>query len=427
MSRKQFSIFIAVGGLITLAAVLCTALVSCQAPSSNATQLEPTGPLSHMFLLRDFRSRRASSWNRAGMNKDNVVVSPGQTEVLLQETGAGCIKHFYWAYIEAKPEKREKLFRGAVLRAFWDGSAKPSIEVPIGDLFGVANGFLRPVKSLAFTTNPGSKGEPVSWGFNCYLPMPFAQGARIELENQSDEDVRVWFHIDYELYDAPGILHNASRLHAHWNRENPTKGIPFPEADDPRDRNNMNNLGQAGNVTGHENYEILNVKASGQFVGYFMTVVNFAADPRSWWGEGDDMIFIDGEDFPPSFHGTGSEEIFGGGACPAVEYTGPYTGFHTVENWIDETDKRKGAANRKWLGTNGLYRFHVNDPIRFRESIRVTIEHGHANNKTNDYSSVAFWYQEGINETLPPLAPIEERGFTTDYREPPAGAAKPGQ
>ena len=150
-----------------------------------------------------------------------------------------------------------------------------------------------------------------------------------------------------------------------------------------------------------------------------MTVVNFAADPWTWWGEGDDMIFIDGEDFPPSFHGTGSEEIFGGGACPAVEYTGPYTGFHMVENWIDESDLSEGADQKQWLGTNGLYRFHVNDPIRFKESIRVTIEHGHSNNKTNDYSSVAFWYQEGINQSLPPLAPFEQRGYTRDYREPP--------
>ena len=92
------------------------------------------------------------------------------------------------------------------------------------------------------------------------------------------------------------------------------------------------------------------------------------------------MIFIDGEGWPPSFHGTGSEEIFGGGACPTAEYAGPYTGFHLI-------------GNLDYSGKISMYRFYVNDPVRFRKSIRMTIEHGHANNFGNDYSSTAFWYQ----------------------------------
>ena len=87
----------------------------------------------------------------------------------------------------------------------------------------------------------------------------------------------------------------------------------------------------------------------------------------------------------------------------ATEYTGPYTGFHRVEN----------LGGERWLGTNGMYRFYLTDPLRFRTSIRVTIEHGHGNNKSNDYSSVAFWYQQGINANLPPLPPPTERSCTT--------------
>lgn len=367
---------------------------------SRRAGLTSAGFLSDTFLLRDFRSKRASSWNRTGKNQDFLAIPAGETRPLLLADGAGCIRHFYWAYIEGEEAKRHNLFRGVILRAFWDGAEAPSIEVPLGDLFGVSNGQVRPIKSLAFTTNPGHAMSDRSWGFNCYLPMPFARGARIELENQTDQTARVWFHIDYQLYeDSSAIPADAGRLHAQWNRANPTEGVPFPKGPDPR---NLTNRWQLENLSGKDNYEILDVEGDGQLAGYFLTVVNIQGDPWTWWGEGDDMVFIDGEGFPPSIHGTGSEEIFGGGACPAIEYTGPYTGFHRVEN----------LGGEQWLGTNGMYRFYLTDPLRFRKSIRVTIEHGHGNNKSNDYSSVAFWYQRGVNASLPPLAPLAERRCT---------------
>jgi hypothetical protein len=358
------------------------------------------GNLSEMVLLGDFTSKRASSWNRQGQNQDNVTIPPGETRVLMEESSAGSIDHIYWTYIEANQGRREMLFRGLVLRAYWDGVRTPSIEVPLGDFFGVSNGLLRPINSLAFVSNPGGVNRPNTRGFNCYLPMPFARGARIEIENQASEPTRIWFHIDYRLYGNPAAVpERAGRLHSLWRRENPTTALPSPESNEEADK--------LQNLTGKDNYVVLDVQGDGQFVGYFLTVVNLKTN-RPWWGEGDDMIFIDGEGFPPSIHGTGSEEIFGGGACPATEFTGPYTGFHCIENWTG-----------KWLGTNGMYRFYVNDPIRFRKSLRVTLEHGHANNRSNDYSSVAFWYQKGVNGKLPPLPAFSERRFRTDYM--PAG------
>ncbi len=357
------------------------------------------GLFAQASLIHDFQSKRASSWNQTGKNQDRLVLPAGETKVILEEEGAGCIKHIYWTYILKDKDRRDNLMRGFVFRAFWDGSEIPSIEVPIGDFFGVSNGLIRPLNSLAFTTNVGSEGDQTTWGFNCYLPMPFSEGARIELENQSDLKLPIWYHIDYELYDDDSVIpDNLGRLHALWNRENPTVGVPFEKSEDQL---NMRNRAQLVNLTGDENYVILEAIGNGLFVGYFLTVFNYQEDPWTWWGEGDDMIFIDGEGFPPSFHGTGSEEIFGGGACPAVEFTGLYTGFHCVENW----------NGKNWLGTNGTYRFHVQDPVRFREAIRVTIEHGHGNNKSNDYCSVAFWYHAGINQAFPSLPPFEERQF----------------
>jgi hypothetical protein len=325
------------------------------------------------------------------------MIAPGETLPLLEEKGAGCVRHFYWTYIEGNIEKRHNIFRGFVLRAFWDGRDAPSIEVPLGDFFGVSNGQVRPIKSLAFTTNPGSArmGRPswgISWGFNCYLPMPFESGARIEIENQGDAEGRIWYHVDYERLPKGSRLEGIGRLHAAWNRENPTEAVEIPSGQD-----------EIKNLSGDENYTILETPGNGQFAGYFLTVVN---NHRSWWGEGDDMIFIDGEPFPPSIHGTGTEEIFGGGACPAMEYSGPYTGFHCIEN--------KGSYD--FWGTNGMYRFYVTDPIRFRKSIKVTLEHGHGNDRANDYSSVAFWYQLDRTNAQPRLPGLSHRAV--NFQEP---------
>jgi hypothetical protein len=108
------------------------------------------------------------------------------------------------------------------------------------------------------------------------------------------------------------------------------------------------------------------------------------------------MILIDGDTWPPSVHGTGSEEVFGGGACPDSEYIGPYSGYHIV-------------ASPTFAGKNAMYRFYIADPVRFKKSIRVTIEHGHANNFSNDYSSTAFWYQSEPHSPFPALPEVSLR------------------
>lgn len=352
------------------------------------------GLFSDMCTLRNYTSKRSSSWDRTGRNDDFAVIRPGETETLLCEERSGCVKHIYWTYIcgNHRPELnaiRWNIFRGCVLRAYWDGEEIPAIEAPLGDFFGISNGMVRPIKSLSFVTNPGGGAiRDNSWGFNCYLPMPYSRGARIEIENQGEHDAQIWYHVDYERYDDPAAVSpDTCRLHAAFNRVNPTPPVGQPDG-----------AFQGTNLSGDDNYVIADIEADGQLAGYFMTVVN--KDPV-WWGEGDDMLFIDGESFPPSLHGTGTEEIFGGGACPTGEYTGPYTGFHCIES-------RAGYA---FWGTTGMYRFFVTDPIRFRKSLRATIEHGHNNDMANDYSSVAFWYQKGVNRRREKLTPLAGRGI----------------
>jgi len=349
--------------------------------------------LQHLFArnlvgLIDARTKRASSWDTTGRNADFLRIQPGENRVLADISGPGCITHFYFTMI--LPDMLD--FRQAVLRMFWDGEDSPSVEVPLGDFFCVGNCILRRFTSLMVTINAGA-GIQRNSGFNCYFPMPFADGARIEIENQSPRVLggragAFWYHIEYEEYDSPPA-DDLGRFHAQWRRENLTTATTEPE-------NRNTPLWNGVNLDGAENYVLLEAEGQGHLAGILLNVDNVAG---GWYGEGDDMIFIDGEKWPPSLHGTGSEEVFGGGAGPDTEYFGPYTGFHLVEN-------RNG---QQYLGKNSMYRWYLHDPVRFKESIKVTIEHGHANNYENDYSSVAYWYQREPHARFPKLPAPAER------------------
>jgi hypothetical protein len=154
------------------------------------------------------------------------------------------------------------------------------------------------------------------------------------------------------------------------------------------------------NTTGDDNYVILDTEGKGHYVGCVLNIDNFDASNQeyTWPGEGDDMFFIDGEEWPPSLHGTGTEDYFNAAwGFPSGEYAGPYHGVSL------------GSDVQEHFGKWSLYRFHIEDPIRFNKSIRATIEHGHANDQGNDYSSVAYWYQLEPHKPLPELPPVIER------------------
>lgn len=347
---------------------------------------------SDMLYLRDSTSARVSSWDRSGANVDFRNVPAGATLELANIAGAGCIRHIYFTIMTSMGHIGDSRYlRDLVLRAYWDGEAEPSIETPFGDFFGQGHGCIRYFRSLMVTVNEGAEimggnAPTLTVGFNCYFPMPFSNGARLTLTNDGDADVgAVWYHIDYEVMGSlePGI----GRFHAQWRRQNPTSAIG-----DAQNPINVT-MSTAPNLDGKENYVILDAEGHGNFVGYFLNVHNFF---NTWYGEGDDMVFIDGLEWPPAIHGTGTEECFGGGACPSIEYSGPYTGFQLV-------------GNKDYAGKTSMYRFYVADPLRFRKSIKVTIEHGHANNFANDYSSTAFWYQAEPHAPFPALPPAEQR------------------
>ncbi len=340
---------------------------------------------SNLYKLINKTNYRVSSWDQTGRNLDFIQIKSKETRILADIDGPGIIRHIYFTSILLDPLE----FRNAIIKIYWDHEKHPSVEVPLGDFFGVSNCRLRLLNSLMMTINRGILG---SYGFNMYFPMPFSDHAKIEIENQGPSTLggyfsAFWYHVDYEKNGEP-LRQDTGYLHAFWNREKITKiseNVPL--------RKKNIGLWSGKNITGKDNYVILDTEGNGQLAGLLLNIDNVAGE---WYGEGDDMIFIDEDTWPPSIHGTGTEEIFGAGASPKIEFSGPYTGFHLIENF-------------NYSGNNGMYRWYINDPIRFKKKIRWTIEHGHANNYENDYSSVAFWYQKEPHATYPPLPKLEDR------------------
>jgi hypothetical protein len=354
--------------------------------------------LRELARLRTGRRRRFSSWDRTGGNDDCLRLAPGQTAVLAEPGGAGCVTHLWMT--AGCPE--EHYLRKLVLRMFWDGEANPSVEVPLGDFFGVGHGLTRNFASLPLTMSP-QDGR----GFNCFFPMPFADGARIEVTNECERaTARFYYYVDYEAYDA--LEEGLGRFHAQWRRENPTDGIPdtgisnveyqFGRPDYRTVPASELRDGQYGRVnpTGAGNYVILEAQGKGHYVGCNLNIHNLRhTDRMNWFGEGDDMIFVDGESFPPSLHGTGTEDYFNTAWCPQQEFSAPYHGITLG-----------GGTN--WAGKASFYRFHIEDPVMFERSIRVTLEHGHNNHRSDDYSSTAYWYQTEPHKPFR-LSPVSER------------------
>jgi hypothetical protein len=347
------------------------------APSHAAAQ-GAEGTLLDLARIKDgVASRRISSFDRTGGNNDRFENIPaGERRTLFQVEGAGIINHI-WITIAPPPPALNR--NDIILRMYWDGAEAPCVEAPLGAFFGQGWD-----ESYPFVSLPLAAGPREGRGLVSYFAMPFATGARIEVENDTGLPIEAfYYYVDYMKLDR--LPRGMGRFHASYNHEL-TEALPEGE-------NEWAVLGpQGANTTAAGNYLIADIEGKGHYVG-----VNYYVHSPSpmWYGEGDDMIFIDGEPFPPSLHGTGTEDYFNAAWCPTQPFSGPYSGITLP-----------GGPN--WSGRVSLYRFHVEDPIHFRESILVTIEHGHANRRSDDISSTAYWYQ--VEPHLPfALAPVEER------------------
>ncbi len=341
-------------------------------------------------LRHDVRRERVSSWDIKGGNEDFLILSPGEGRTIFDNNGAGCIKHI-WMTVDL-PEKHYA--RKIMLRMWWDDEEEPtpSVEAPLGDFFGIGHGIVKNFWSLPLTMSP-REGK----GFNCYFPMPFAKHARMAVTNESGSEMRLFFYVDFEAY--PQLDVGYGRFHAQWRRENPTAGWGDSENSLQRDVSYRKNVWETPNLTDEGNYLILTAQGKGHYVGCHLDIDCYIRQKNDWYGEGDEMIVIDNEPWPPRLHGTGTEDYFNTAWCPAEEFNTPYHGL-TVYS---------GTEEWPWGGKNSSYRFHIEDPVFFEKTIRVSIEHGHANNLSNDYSSTAYWYQSEPHEPFPALPGVKER------------------
>jgi hypothetical protein len=344
------------------------------------------GPLSQIATIVPAKSRRISSFDRSGGNADHARIAKGEILTLAEIEGAGIVKHI-WITISSKdPLARRNL----VLRMFWDGQTHPSVESPIGDFFGQGWG-----QSYRFSSLPLAAAPRDGNALVCYFPMPFSNGARIEVENQGGEDAGAfYFYVDYEEHAT--VPENLGRFHAWYNQE-----LTGPESEFGDRENEWGVLGPTPkNPTDANNYLFCEAEGRGHFVG-----VNYYVNCPSpiWYGEGDDMFLVDGEPWPGSAHGTGTEDYFNQSWSPDEHFQHPYFGTARAPG-CENDDPRFG-----WMGRTHCYRFHMEDPIRFTKSLRASIEHGHANVLTLEIASVAYWYQTLPSLQFPPLPPASER------------------
>jgi len=340
--------------------------------------------------LRSYKTRRSSSWDRTGGNDDAVRVEAGQAATLVDIAGAGVVTHLWFTINSMDPMHLKNL----VLRAWWDGEATPSVEVPIGDFFGLGLGEYYTYQSALLAVAPIK-------ALNAYFKMPFSKSARLTVTNEGKiRTDSLYFAVDYVTLEA--LPDGMGRFHAQYRQAAPCKGWT-----DDWTNEYVPAINGRKNLNGEGNYVFLEAEGKGHFVGVTHAVEQ---NQDQWFGEGDDMIFIDG-DTTPTINGTGTEDYYNG----AWDFGGQAFGYmHQGAPYMVDPERIGGRYC--------LYRWHTESPITFEKSIRVTIEHGHANHRADNFYSTAYWYQSEPHAAFPELPAAAER-VPRVFRVGGAGAA----
>ena len=258
--------------------------------------------------------------NKGAKGHPADFIKPGETKVLMNVSGSGIIQRIWMTIDERSP----KMLRSLKLEMFWDGSANPAVSVPLGDFFGIGLG-----RKLAFQTALFS--DPEGRSFNASVPMPFRRGARVTLTNESDKAITLFYDINYQ--EVRNLPADAMYFHAFWSRVPKTK------------------VG--------EDFSILPaVKGKGRFLGTNMGIITNPVYQKSWWGEGEVKIYLDGDTNLPTLNGTGTEDYIGTAWGQGV-FNHMYQGCLVADE-----------PSRQWA----FYRYHINDPVYFNTDCKVTIQ-----------------------------------------------------
>ncbi|MCC6126603.1 MAG: DUF2961 domain-containing protein [Pirellulales bacterium] len=356
---------------------LCFAVLLLGMPLAAAAQTLMDGlakPLEGRSMRATSTFRRGADGNRdpkadplfdpksERSNSDNFQVKPGETHVLMDAQGPGVVTHIWVTFLGPEPQnwapKGAANHQEMLLRIYYDGSDRPAVEAPVGDFFANCFGKRSSVVSLPVIVEDADS-------YNCFWHMPFRKSIRVEIVNESEKEIRLlYYNIDWIKKDS--IPEDTPYFYAQYKQEYP--------------------------VEQGKDYVILETQGKGHYVG---TVMAVRTRSPFWFGEGDEKIYIDGEQ-KPSIWGTGTEDYFLS-AWGLQTTSTPYFGTPYFDQW--------GIVG----GHTSAYRWHIGDPIVFNKGIKVTIEHWgwispdenpdykamSWNERQDDYSSVAFWYQTG--------------------------------
>jgi len=323
----------------------------------------PTGEKGCGGMATDGTGARAARDLGQGWKvSPSIHIEAESTATLAAIEGPGAIQHI-WMTVDPA------WWRKLILRCYWDGEEAPSVEVPLGDFFCNGWGERCNISSLAVTVNPAG-------GFNCYWEMPFRRSARMTLENLAPEQCRNFFYqITYTLTDVPD---DAAYLHAQWRRSNP---LPYQAVHTLLD----------------------GVRGQGHYVG---TYIAWGVNNNGWWGEGEIKFYLDGDQDFPTICGTGTEDYFGG-AWNFEHPKGQYGVFSSPYSGLPQVILPDGLYRSQMRF--GMYRWHIMDPIRFQQDLRVTIQalgwrrDGRYLPLQDDIASTAFWYQAEPHTPFPAL------------------------
>ena len=321
-----------------------------------------------LAMLRDYQTAKASSYDRTGGNNDAFRIEPGATQVLMDVRSPGMVSHIWFTIAAPDPQHLKKL----VLRMYWDGESEPSVETPVGDFFGLNLGEYFMYQSALLTVAAVK-------ALNAYFPMPFAKSARITVTNECEKAVDAYYsNIDYQV--LPSLPENVGYFHAQYRQAAPCPGWA---------------TAVEKNRDGKNNYVFLEATGRGHVMGVTQGIV---LNQDGWWGEGDDMLFVDGSEMPVT-NGTGSEDYYNG----AWGFEGKQFDYHAR----GRSPRREPLVHRRHL---------VRLPLAYRQPAqfpqvrpKVTIEHGNGNDRSDNFYSVAYWYQTEPHAKFPALPPVADR------------------
>ena len=362
--------------------------------SAASALAQSKGWMPDLTQKQTYTLHRATSKQSTGGNTDYRTVNPGETLTVMDADGPGMVSHIWFTINDSEPYHLKRI----VLRIYWDGEATPSVEAPIGDFFGLGTG-----DYFNWQSEMLSVGSVKA--LNSFFPMPYQKHARITITNEGKLAISsLYYNIDYRS-DLHPLPPHTLYFHAQYRQAQPNHGWTnqWYGNGDPL-------VDYKQNHDGKDNYVWMEAQGDGQYVGVTMSVLQ---NQDGWWGEGNDMFYIDGAPVA-AIAGTGSEDYFLGAWGFVVPFSYLSYGAPVVGSSV--------AGSR-----TSVYRFHFDSPIPFSKSMKATIEHGQANHRSDNFYSVAYWYQTEPHMAFPPLPPVDERIPTLQLVGGPGNTGPDGQ